>query len=567
MGWRDRSQQATAFNTSNVWIAGDSMASFANESLATEQLSVGAQSTLFHLNNFLGGALYQVGNTGTSGAGIEDLLNNQLPKIITARTTKRIDFVLVTVTANDFYLSSLTYTAEKVKSLMTSFLRRMAEEAIPVVLLNGIARAVGDVSTNLYTLAQVEQQKLYVAWVNTKLPSLFPQVTVIDSYSLATDSSGYALAGFTYDGLHANAHYSRLIARSIYSKLKSKVNPTLSHRVMSTSDIFGGGTQSRNIMTGSALGGTIGQTSLLSGWAVASSTNVTPTYLVKANPNGGAGNQLEVTLPFTAAGFYAVQVTETFTADARIISTDKFYPSAIVSAIQASPNLIKDVYIRGSVSDGTTPWYSYGGYSRGSDAAGKGYQDDISDEVLLGAPQQSIVNSTSCVFQISVRSLGAGTITLRFAEPAIWRAFNNDFDRPGTTTNDSSAAGQVGELLTASATGVALSTGVTANLTSVSLTAGDWDVTAVAQYTPAATTSITELTQGINSTSATIGALGSFSRFVTPAAVPGATPSAWPVSTVRMTLAATTTVYLSSNSVFTVSTLTGAGLIRARRVR
>lgn len=140
----------------------------------------------------------------------------------------------------------------------------------------------------------------------------------------------------------------------------------------------------------------------------------------------------------------------------------------------------------------------------------------------------------------------------------------------GSVTNDNAAAGYVGEYTSAAVaagSAVSLTTATTANVTSISLTAGDWDVDGIVQYTPAASTSVTQLTQGSSSTTATVGAQGTFSKWVTAANVLTAVDPAWVIPTTRVSIAATTTIYLVANATFTVSTLTAYGLIRARRVR
>ena len=71
----------------------------------------------------------------------------------------------------------------------------------------------------------------------------------------------------------------------------------------------------------------------------------------------------------------------------------------------------------------------------------------------------------------------------------------------GTTTNNNAAAGDVGQMITATVAAgaaVSISTGAAANVTSISLTAGDWDVSAVVDHLPAAATSVTILKAGIS---------------------------------------------------------------------
>lgn len=148
----------------------------------------------------------------------------------------------------------------------------------------------------------------------------------------------------------------------------------------------------------------------------------------------------------------------------------------------------------------------------------------------------------------------------------------------GTQTNDNAAAGNVGEYITATVAAgaaVGLTTATTANVTSISLTAGDWDVSCTLDLTPAATTSITVMTGGISTTSATLtgqpggGGLGTDPQitWTQPATVPAAGPVAIDMPPCRVSLAATTTIFFVTNCTFTVSTLAAYGTIRARRMR
>jgi hypothetical protein len=139
----------------------------------------------------------------------------------------------------------------------------------------------------------------------------------------------------------------------------------------------------------------------------------------------------------------------------------------------------------------------------------------------------------------------------------------------GTTTNNNANAGSVGEYVTASAAGVSITTATSKSLTSISLTAGDWDVTGIVYFLPASTTSITELVTAINTTDNTVDATsGKYLDDLRAAYVPGASSvitQALPA--VRLSLSATTTVYLVGRAVFTVSTMSSNAFISARRVR
>jgi hypothetical protein len=125
----------------------------------------------------------------------------------------------------------------------------------------------------------------------------------------------------------------------------------------------------------------------------------------------------------------------------------------------------------------------------------------------------------------------------------------------------------VGEYVTATASGVSLSSGAVTNIASISLTAGDWDVSGVVRYNPSASTTMSGFLSGVSSTSATFGPLGSFTQFSVQIPAGAGTAEAISSPVTRFSLASTTTVFLIGDATFAVSTLTADGFIRARRVR
>jgi hypothetical protein len=143
----------------------------------------------------------------------------------------------------------------------------------------------------------------------------------------------------------------------------------------------------------------------------------------------------------------------------------------------------------------------------------------------------------------------------------------------GTNTNDSAAAGYVGEYIESSialASAVSLTSGAASNVTSISLTAGDWDVSADVTYSPAATTNFTQAWHSISNTSATQDSTtgGAYNIYRFPAGnVPVAGFNTAGVGPVRKLLSGTTTVYLVAQATFTISTMAAFGILRARRVR
>lgn len=140
----------------------------------------------------------------------------------------------------------------------------------------------------------------------------------------------------------------------------------------------------------------------------------------------------------------------------------------------------------------------------------------------------------------------------------------------GTTTNDSAAAGNVGEFVASVVlvgSEISLTSTVSANVTSISLTAGDWDVFGVVTFDLAGTTSYTALICSSSTVSATNDQTdGSATRFNVPATVAGG-PINLPIPVRRISVSSTTSVFLVAFAAFTVSTCGAYGAIRARRVR
>lgn len=140
----------------------------------------------------------------------------------------------------------------------------------------------------------------------------------------------------------------------------------------------------------------------------------------------------------------------------------------------------------------------------------------------------------------------------------------------GVTDGSDASVGQVGEYVESvvlAGSAVSLATGVVKDITSITLTAGDWDVSGLVVIVPAVTTSTTNYTGFVNNVSATLPTLDQ--RLFTvnePPTVHAASCSSGG-NTKRYSLLTTTTIYLSVYSVFTVSTTGAYGKISARRIR
>ncbi|MFM0357949.1 hypothetical protein PQR12_31040 [Paraburkholderia nemoris] len=187
----------------------------------------------------------------------------------------------------------------------------------------------------------------------------------------------------------------------------------------------------------------------------------------------------------------------------------------------------------------------------------------ISDETGTGAlvfANSSAINPTST----GATTPGTGAFTTLAANSTITPSQTAGI--VGTTTNNNANVGSVGEYPTpGTCTTTSLTSAVAANCTSLSLTAGDWDVSAVAVFNPAGTTIVNVQAVGISTTSATFSSIGTYSSYVWNSQA--GTGSTVPSPTVRVSIASTTTVYMVVQGTFTTSTCTVSGFLRARRVR
>ena len=141
----------------------------------------------------------------------------------------------------------------------------------------------------------------------------------------------------------------------------------------------------------------------------------------------------------------------------------------------------------------------------------------------------------------------------------------------GTTTNDNTTTGDVGEFVSsviASASAISISNATAKDLTSISLTAGDWDVWGNLTFITAATTSISNTAGWLSSTSATLPDSSLFDSLLFTPLAPGAGATFSCIAPPRrFSLSGTTTIYISGFAQFTISTLTFCGGIYARRRR
>jgi hypothetical protein len=134
--------------------------------------------------------------------------------------------------------------------------------------------------------------------------------------------------------------------------------------------------------------------------------------------------------------------------------------------------------------------------------------------------------------------------------------------QPGVSDGSNASAGNVGEYESATASSVALTTNTFTNLTSLTLSAGDWDVSG-GFYINNSGGSLNNVAAGISTTSATLTQPGTYAQL----SMNGIGGFGGAVPTVRVSVSSTMTVYLVGFAGIVSGSAYANGLLQARRVR
>lgn len=137
----------------------------------------------------------------------------------------------------------------------------------------------------------------------------------------------------------------------------------------------------------------------------------------------------------------------------------------------------------------------------------------------------------------------------------------------GVTNASNAAAGSVGEYMSNSGSGVSITSGTPVNATSVTLTAGDWDVSGICQFLPANGTTVSLIACSVNTTPGTTGGLPNGLTYISAPLSNGTATQVLNTGVVRVNVSTSTTVYLVATTIIGTSTMSVSSMIRARRVR
>lgn len=175
----------------------------------------------------------------------------------------------------------------------------------------------------------------------------------------------------------------------------------------------------------------------------------------------------------------------------------------------------------------------------------------------------------------------AGTNANAFVRPSAITSDGNIFFKTGgtvfgiigSTTNDAAVAGNVGEEINSNISTYTnfTTTATYQNITSITLTAGDWDISAFYTYSSNSAT-ITAASNAIFTISTTTASAAGTTEglsiaYVPQAALLGTSKFSDVIGPYRVSLTGSTTYYLNAQAAFTVGNPQYVGEIRARRIR
>jgi hypothetical protein len=203
------------------------------------------------------------------------------------------------------------------------------------------------------------------------------------------------------------------------------------------------------------------------------------------------------------------------------------------------------------------------GYDAPAGAAPKVYQFEVSNAGVAGLAPVPLAGTPGAFTPITAGflPLGGGVVTGPITPAG---------GLVGVTDGSNAAAGQIGEVISSNVTtGVSLTTSGSAyNITSISLTPGDWDVRGEV-WIVAGSGAPTVMSGAINSVSATVPTASALnaSRVTLQTAFAASALQILSLRPTRISLSATTIIYLVAGCVFPSGTPTATGNIIARRAR
>lgn len=192
-----------------------------------------------------------------------------------------------------------------------------------------------------------------------------------------------------------------------------------------------------------------------------------------------------------------------------------------------------------------------------------------SAEDIIEPPSSAVDNAAVRFDSTTGRVVQSSALIIADTTGAISRSGNGGIPVQATNTNDNAASGYMGEYASstlASGSAISLTNNTFANVTSLSLGAGDWMVGQLIIFTGTGSPSdCTQFTGSVSETSATVDDNTRLDLNIVINL--GTSAQGCPCPVLRKSLSATTTVYATARARFTTGGVTAYGTIYAWRIR
>jgi hypothetical protein len=253
-----------------------------------------------------------------------------------------------------------------------------------------------------------------------------------------------------------------------------------------------------------------------------------------------------------------------------------FYSTGTAGAILAGTSTAGQILRSGA---NAAPSWSTATYPLTAGTSGKVLQSDGTNFVTSTATYPSTTTANQILYSSSnntvtgLATANSGVLTTNSSGvPSIdttnFQVLSTGVQMKGNNTNTAPPAGFIGERISSSVaqgSSVNLPNATTTNITSISLTAGIWNVDALIGFRTTNAGVGANFTGSIVTTSATLGTLGD-SAAATPYGPVNGSDAIIAIPGYRLTLSSTTTVYLTAVCGITSNSFSGYGRISATRV-
>ncbi len=312
--------------------------------------------------NILGGGAYELPgdlNFGVSGDNTSQILARFNATVLPTMLAQRVRWLLLMGGTNN---PGDGISLSDAKAHFTEIAGKCEAAGIRLVIVAETPRGDTTFTAQRFTDANLKYHDTLRDWLLRYLPYAYPNVLVHDPYPAMADpatTTGDAIVGMLYDGLHPSPLGARAIATGLHNGVLSKMFPAVNRLITTQANAwhatdrpFGAlNTNPLLVGTGGTLGGASGQ--LADGWTAAVPTGVTA--VLSKGTEDGYPTQI-ITLSGTPTT--ASPVMEIYSNGVTLTNWVSGTQARATGVVKADPGgsgyLAAELYLRGTYPTGGT---------------------------------------------------------------------------------------------------------------------------------------------------------------------------------------------------------------------